>query len=505
MSYMGLDIGTSGCKAVVFTEEGHQFAEAHRGYPVLTPHPDWAEIDSAELMRACLEVIAEAGAAARAKGDLVEGLGVSSQGEAFTTLDRQGNHLTNAMVSSDARATELARTWSEEFGRERLYSITGHTAHPMFSLFKMLWIRDNQPDVWDKASSFFCCEELLHRELGLEPAISYPLAGRTMLFNVITHCWDEDILQAVGLDKSKLARPLPAGAIVGRLSAPVAEKLGFLPGAVVVAGGHDQPCGALGGGALESGRAMYGMGTVECICPAFHKPVFSDALRDSNLCTYDFTAEGMYTTVAFSLTGGNLMRWYRKELADDAPYSVLRESMATEPTNLMVLPHFTPTGTPHFDPDPTSAILGLKLSTTRGELLRGLMEGVTYEMKLNATILAESGVELTEYVATGGGAQNPPLMQLKADVLGRVITTVAVTEAGCLGVAMLARCAVAGEPLADIAGRWVRPISQVVPNPDFAEVYDERFQAYRKLYPAIKALAKDLRTMGAAPDPAGES
>lgn len=497
MSWMGIDIGTSGCKAVVFGDQGQVLAEAHRSYATLVPREGWAELDSAAVIEACYAVLAEAGQACRQR-DPVRGLGVSSQGEAFTAVGPNGEFLTNAMVSFDTRATAVGASWSAEFGSRRLYEITGHTCHPMFTLPKLLWTRENLPEIWQRAAAFNCFEELLHRRLGLVPAISHPLAGRTMLFDVRKHEWSPEILEALGLSPDRLARPLPAGGIVGELAASVTAELGFAPGAIVVAGGHDQPCGALGAGVTAPGRAMYGMGTVECICPAFAAPAFSDALFAGNLCTYDFTIAGMYTTVAFSLTGGNLLRWYHDTWAGEErraaetgggnPYDRIVGSMPEGPSGLTVLPHFTPTGTPHFDPAPVSAVLGMTLETTRGQFLKGLLEGVSFEMKLNVEMLAESGVQIDEFVATGGSARRAELVQIRADVLNRPITSVAVTEAGCLGVAMLACAAATGAALPEISGRWVQPVQVIEPNPQRAARYAEQFGFYRSLYPALRQL-----------------
>ena len=496
MSYLGLDVGTTGCKAGAFDAEGRLLALAYREYPLLTPEPGWAEIDSVEVCRACREVIAEAVQACA--GDPVRAMGISSQGEAFTPIGDDGRILGNGMVSSDARAEPLMHDWSREFGPERLYEITGHTPHPMFTIFKLLWLRDNRPEVWAAARKLYCYEDLVQADLGLEPAISWPLAGRTMLFNVRTHAWDEEVLSAVGLDASRLARPEPSGTIVGKIPGRVAAELGLPEGVPVVAGGHDQPCGALGAGVVEPGLAMYATGTVECICPAFDRPIFTDDLFRNNLCTYDHTVAGMYTTVAFSLTGGNLLRWFRDEWGqpevDEAartgadPYDLLMKHMATEPTDLFTLPYFTPSGTPYFDAKVPGAVLGLRLTTKRGEVLRALVEGVALEMRLNVDILEAAGLQVREFRAIGGGARSAALTQLKADVLGRPITTLAVTEAGCLGVAMLACAADAGAKPQELVDAWVRTESVVEPDRARASQYDERFEAYREVYPAVREL-----------------
>lgn len=494
MSYLGLDIGTTGCKAGLFDAEGRLLTLAYREYPLLTPERGWAEINSSEVCAACATVIQEAAAAC--PKDPVAGLGISCQGEAFTPVAADGRILGNGMVSSDARAEPIVSSWSREFGDRRLYEFTGHTPHPMFTIYKLLWLREHRPDVWREAAKFYCFEDLMQSQLGLEPAISWPLAGRTMMFNVRTHQWQDEILAAVGLEAARLARPAPSGSVVGTISASVAQRLGLPQNVPVVAGGHDQPCGALGAGVAEPGRAMYATGTVECICPAFDRPIMADNLFQANLCTYDYTLPGMYTTVAFSLTGGNLLRWFRDQWGQaevqeaarqgvDA-YELILGAMATEPTDLLVLPYFTPSGTPYFDAKTPGAILGLRLTTTHSQVLRALLEGVALEMRLNVDILERAGLGIQEFRAIGGGAKNHALTQLKADVLNRPITTLAVTEAGCLGVAMLACAAHTGAKPRELVTQWVKTTSVVEPDPRRARCYEDRFEAYRQLYPVIR-------------------
>ena len=494
MSYLGLDIGTTGCKAAVFSAEGRLLKLAYREYPLLSPEPGWAELDSARVCEDCSDAIREAATAAA--DDPVRAMSISCQGEAFTPVADDGQFLANAMVSSDARAVGLVDAFSREFGQQRLYELTGHTPHPMFSIFKLLWLRKERPDVFAKAGRFLCFEDLFQAYLGVEPAISWPLAGRTMLFNVRTHEWEESILQAVGLEPSRLARPAASGSVVGAIPGAMAERLGLPPDVLVVAGGHDQPIGALGAGVTEPGVAMFASGTVECICPAFDRPRLDESLCRANLCTYDYTLPDMYTTVLFSLTGGNLLRWFRDqwgqpEAAEAARigadvYDLLTQSMAAEPTNLLVLPYFTPSGTPYFDAQIPAAILGLRLTTTRGEVLRSLVEGVAMEMRLNLEVLAEAGLAVEQLRAIGGGAKSPALVQLKADVLDRPITTLAVSEAACLGAALLACAAHTGTAPRNLLAGWVQPGPTVMPDARRASRYRERFAAYRQLYPAMR-------------------
>ena len=205
----------------------------------------------------------------------------------------------------------------EKFGEEKLYNITGHTPHPMFSLFKLLWIKENSPEIWSETHRILCFEDLLQYRLGIKnPSMGWPLAGRTMLFDVVSHSWNREILDSIGVREEQLSNPLSSGSVAGLVNKEIAKELHLSESTIVVTGGHDQPCSALGAGAIEPGIAVYSSGTVECITPAFKKPIFTEGLRKNNLCTYDHTAPGMYATVAFSLTGGNILKWFRDEFGD---------------------------------------------------------------------------------------------------------------------------------------------------------------------------------------------
>ena len=494
MSYLGIDIGTGACKAVTFTGDGDEIASAHREYPLLHPDDRQAELDSRKVLDSCFEVIREVNAAT---GDPVRAMAISSQGEAMTPVGEEGTILGNAMVSTDTRAEHLVAPFSKEFGEEALYRVTGHTPHTLFSLYKLLWVKEHQPDVWKKARYFLCFEDLLQWKLGLRPRISWPLAGRTMLFDVRKHVWSGEILAAIGLEADRLAEPVPSGQVVGVIGPGTGRQLGFRNEVLVVAGGHDQTCAALGAGVVKPRLCMYATGSVECFCPMFEKPVFSDRLRMNNLCCYDFTVRGAYTTVAYSLTGGNILRWARDELGYEErilaersggnAYQLLLDKMPGDPTGLLVLPYFSATGTPYFDTRAKGALIGLQLTTRKGEMIKALLEGVALEMKLNLQLMEETGMEVDTLVATGGGTGHHAWNQLKADVLDRKVIVREVREAGCFGAAMLAQGAHLGSAVQQLA-REDRRERYFEPDPGKSRIYREKFEHYRQLYPVLKKL-----------------
>ncbi len=492
--YLGLDIGSSGCKAVVFDDRGRQRASAYREYDVRFTEDGGAELDSDEVIERCFEVVRQCASGVEAGS--VAALAVSSQGEAFTAVDDSGRALCRAMISSDTRAEACVEPALQALGREKLYRTTGHTAHPMFTLFKLLWFRENRADLWRRTRYFLCFEDLFHLRLGLKPAIGHSLAGRTMLFDVRRKKWAPEILALAGIRPEQLARPLASGKIAGYPSPEILARLGLSGRVAVVTGGHDQPCGALGAGAGGAEEAMYATGTVECIAPVFDKALFNERLMAANLCTYNHVLEDSYTTVAYSLTGGNILKWFRdvfgeKEKKIEASggadaYEQLLGSMPDTPTPLLVLPYFTPSGTPYFDTRTPGVISGLRLSTTRGEIIRALLEGVTFEMRLNLEILEQAGCHPHTLRAIGGGARSAAWMQLKADVTGKRIVRMETTEAGCLGAAMLACSAVSGRPARELTALWVKPLETYKPNPQKTAFYDRQYIRYKKMYQSTK-------------------
>lgn len=503
MSLMGVDVGTTGVKAVVFDESGRMLASAYEEYPLLFPFPGAAEIDSRLILAASHRVIARA--ASEVSGDPVSAIGIASQGEAFTPISEDGRFLANVMTSSDSRAAGIVEDWSTSFGAERLYRITGHTPYPMYSLYKMLWLKQNQPQAWEQTRKFLFTQDLVAHSLTGEAVTDCTMAARSMLFDVRSKSWSPEILDAVGLSEEALPRVVQSGGVAGVVKRDVAEELGIPIGATVSVCGHDQPVGALGCGAAAPGKAAYSIGTVECVCPAVGELLLSDELMLANLASYPHTIPNAYTTVAFNMTGGSVLRWVRDNLATEEasdaqrrgedPYAAIIAAASNEPSNVVLLPHLGPTGTPHFDAAGAGVFFGLKLSTSRGELLRSVLEGITYEMKWNLSILEDAGFHLSELRAIGGGAKSDAWMQIKSDILGLPLTTMKVTEATCMGAAILAASGVGRWEAKDAGECWALPIRTFEPRPEFAAPYEARFAIYKELYLSLGKARRMLQNL----------
>jgi xylulokinase len=507
MSVLGLDIGTTGTKAVVFAEDGEILASAYEEYPLIFPRPGWAEIDSGVIWAAVQRVLAEAAQGAR---DPVKALSVSVFGESFMPVAKDGTPLYNTILSFDARAQEQAGRLTEKLGRREIFQLTGMPQHSSYTVNKVMWLRDNEPEVFRRTWKFLLWEDYFFLKLGLEPKIDYSLVGRTLAMDVRTRTWAEPILDAAELDPTRFATPCPSGEIVGEVSRKAAKALGLPVGAKVVAGGHDQPACALGAGVIDPGVSTDTTGTVECMTIAMAEPVLTDAMLAANHCVYPHCAPGRYVSLAFLYTAGSILRWFRDRFGAEAIreakrrkkdiYDLLISKAPEGPTDLFLLPHFQGTGTPYLDSNSRGIVAGLTLNTTFEDVTRAILDGVAYEMRINLDSVRSGGLQVAKFNAIGGGSRSDRWCQAKADITGLPVAAMDVSEAGCLGVAMLAGTAIGVWPSLDEAiGQLVRVRKSFTPNPEQQKLYDRGFQVYRQVYKscaelnhAIAAFASEL-------------
>ncbi|MDX9754915.1 MAG: FGGY-family carbohydrate kinase, partial [bacterium] len=345
MSLLGIDVGTTGCKAVAFNEEGKILSSAYREYPLHSPNPGWAELDGDRVwkdIKACLAQVA-----AETKGDPIQALAVSCQGEAVSPVDAEGNILANAIVSFDNRTEPYVSTWEEKFGREKIFQKSGQPLASLFTALKLSWMNEHQPEVMKQTRYILGFEDLVMFKLGMPPTTDYSLAARTMLFDVVQEQWNDEFLDFLGLDRSAMPEAKPSGTLVGVIPDAIADEIGLPHGVKVVTGGHDQPCQTLGAGVIESNVAAYGIGTVECIGPAFDHLLLNDVMLSNNICCYHHACPNLYIALVYNFTGGSLFRWYRDTLGQDElrrakevgkdVYEILCAEAADQPTGLLVL------------------------------------------------------------------------------------------------------------------------------------------------------------------------
>ena len=498
MSLLGLDIGTTGCKAIVLDEEGNILSFAYREYPLLHPEPGWAELDANLLWNQVKDAILEV--ASRTRSDPIIALSVSSHGESVVPINKNGEPLYDFIMNLDKRTEPQYRWWQGTAGKEEIFHLTGMPLHPIYTINKIMWIKENRADIYLKTWKFLCVEDFVIYKLGVFPAIDYSLAARTMCFDMRGKKWSEKILSFADVSEELLSEPKPSGCPVGKVNSKIADELGLRNEVVVATGGHDQPCGALGAGVVSPGLVMNAIGTTDALCPAIKKPVLTEKMMRNNYCCSPHTCPDVCLTIAFNLTGGLLLRWYRDNFcfeekmeadrSDRNVYDIIVEKASPEPVDVYILPHFVGSGTPSLDFNSKGAIfLGLTIDTTKEDLSRAILDSTNYDLRLNVDKLQEAGILLEEIRAIGGGAKSERWLQLRADVLGKRVCTLKVSEAASLGAAILAGVGINkfASPQ-EGAGHWVR-IKQVF-EPDMKQhsQYEERYHNYLKIYPTLKAL-----------------
>ena len=494
MSLLGLDIGTTGCKALAFNEEGNRLAQSYREY---RSTGSIHEINPEEVWQSVQAVLGSI--ASQCVGDLPEALAVSSFGESVIPLDERGRVLHDSILYTDPRGACQCEHLSQALGSAQIMGRTGLKPHPMYSVCKIGWYRDNLPDVFRRAKRYMMFEDFILWKLGAEPTIDYSLASRTMAFNVTKLQWDEQILEASGIEAGQFSRAVRSGTAAGTIAGEVADALSLPRNLLLVTGGHDQVCAAVGAGVLREGMAIDGTGTVECIAPIFFSPVLEETFLNNNFACVPHAVPGAYATYAFNFTGGSLLKWYRDNfaraeaaqaaLSDRSAYDLLNEQAASTPTDLLVIPHFAGSGTPQMDPFARGAILGMRFENDAGTVYRALMEGVTYEMAYNLEALAGNGIHVRELRAVGGGAKSNLWLQIKADVTGCRILSLGVEEAGVAGAAMLAGVA-AGvyRTLDEAAPAFVRVRREIEPDPRNHGIYRQNFARYKEARTRISDL-----------------
>lgn len=502
MSLLGLDIGTTGCKAILFGEDGALLSASSREYDVLTPRPGWAEQDAEAVWRLAWDALREALAAR--PDDPPAGLALSCQGEAVTPVDSAGGALRPTILGMDTRTGPQNAWLAERLGANWLFERTGMPLHTINTLPKLLWLREHEPGIYAQAAGFRLYEDFMLQRLTGEPVISPCLASRTQMMALRGNGWDSQVLERCGLDVGRLS-PVARGDLrpVGQLRPALARELGLRRPLWVAAGGHDQACAALGSGTIAPGTAMVSTGSAEVIALALAEPSLAPSLAAGGISVYRQVVPGRYLAMTLNQAGGMVLRWFRDTCAPDLlaearrsgidAYDLLLRDAPAGPTRLLLLPHLAGSGTPLLDTASRGALVGLSFATTRAEIARAILEGLTFELRANVELLLQAGLPVQALHAVGGGARSALWLQLKADVCGLPLRAPAVSEAAGLGAALLAGLAVGVfADLPSAVAATVRQTRTIAPQAAMQARYDQRYALYRELYPRLADLLHRL-------------
>ena len=529
MTLLGVDIGTTGCKAAAVSAEGVPLATAYREYPLLTPRPGWAELDPNVVWEATRSAVREVTSAGVAPP---RAMAVSCLGEAVTPIDGQGRPLGPSIVSFDRRAAACHDRLVERVGRGRIERVTGLAPMPHYTVAKWNWLATEAPDIYRAAAKLVCYGDLVAARLGLEPIIDHTMAARTLAFDQKRGSWDHDILEAAGVDQAKLPTPARSGIVVGTIPPAHSRDLGLAPGALLVTGGLDQACAAhalgvgsagvgsagvggagvgsagvgagVGGAGVGSagvgspsadsaGSALLSLGTVAVLAMVLAE----GRPRPIAVPTGPHVVEGRSLAVAGAPAGGAVLRWYRDVLgAADAEqarkhghadfYDTVVSSAAEVETTSIVVPHFAGSRSAFADPDSLGVMAGLTFATDRRHLVRALLEGVALETAVMAERLAAAVNPVASLRAAGGGSQSGPWMQIFADVLGIPVESAASSYAAAVGAALIA-----GSAVGVVDGEVTMPMTaRFEPDEARTEGYRAKLVLYRHLYETMAAVRR---------------
>ena len=506
---MGIDIGTTGCKSIIFSRDGRIVSSVYGEYRLYHREPHWSELNPEEVWPVVVDTMKASVKRSRVDPKSIEAVSTSVLGEAFFPVDRDGNPLYWSMTTYDARAEEQTRWWEENFSSERMYQITGQPlsrAMPIYTLQKIQWLRKHKPEVYRKAFKFLCWEDYTNLKLCGNAVTDYSVATRTMIFDIRRRRWSSEILEAMDMSEDLLPEVVPSGEVVGEVDRKASDETGLEGGTLVVAGGHDQPCGSLGAGIVEAGPAMDATGTVECIGLIQRELTLRDEMRVQGYAVHCYVIPGKYFMFGFNPSGGVVLRWFRDNFAKlervEAEargvdvYDILTSEASKAQAGsmkLFLLPYFEGSGTPKFNRRARGVLFGLTLAHTKREIIRAILEGITFELRNNIEAVERHGTPITELRAIGGGAKSKFWLQLKADITGRKVVAPDVTEAAALGAAILAGVGSRSYVSAEEAVKEIYREKEVfLPDARAKEVYDKHYYVYRELYPAFKELFVEI-------------
>ena len=493
MAFLGIDLGSSNCKAVVWSEEGKELSKTNIIYPPpLRPQDKMAEMPADIFFNAFVKVINAIAPAIRAD---ISALAISSHGESYIALDTSGDPIGNFILNSDNRAVEESLLLEKELGREYLYSVCGVPPHQTFSLTKIFWHK--RRGMYDNAARFLSVGDFMLYKLGFDFVTDFSSASRVMGFDIVKRQWADDILKAAGVGKNEFPLPVEAGTEAGKLPLKSASILGLKPGISICVGGHDQPCGALGMGILGTNEAMVSAGTYECIAVSTETPCNNERAYKCHINSYCHVVPEKFITLAF-FPGAMVIDWLVKEYfpleiaeakeSDKSPYTLLdkKTEEINGPTGIYFTPHLIGSLNPDWDIRAKTVIAGLRPETTRYHLYKAAYEGIACELARNVEVLEEITGYLNMLRISGGWAKLDLSLSLIAALTKKPVMKMESEESVCLGAAILAGIGSgAFKDYKEATGYMLRPGEIIKPDLQLGKEYEKQQACYNSLLPLL--------------------
>ena len=491
--FLGMDVGTGGTRAVLVDEQGRLIASASSEHAAFrTEHPGWAEQDPEDWWRAAQEAIRAV--LAQVPGQKVQAVGLTGQMHGAVMLDKDGKVLRPSLIWCDTRTQPQCDWLHEQFGggekgREKLIELTANPALPNFTLTKLLWVKEHQPEIFSRIAHILCPKDYVRYRLTGSYAIDVQEASGTLLLDVAHRTWSKEVAKVAGIPESWLPDLYESPEICAKISAEAAGLTGLTAGTPVAAGAGDQGAGAVGMGILEPGSVSATIGTSGVVFAATAAPT-----RDPHgrLHTFCHAVPGRWHVMGVTQSAGLSLRWLKETLAPDQSYDQLTaaaEKIAAGSDGLLWTPYLMGERTPHLDGTATAAFVGITATTTRAHFTRAVLEGVAYSLRDTFTLFSELGIPVKGIRLGGGGARGPLWREIQANVYGYPCERLTAEEGGAFGAALMAGVGAGGWPNLEAAcAAGISVAETIEPTAKTVERYNRGYEGYRKVYPALKGI-----------------
>lgn len=504
MGYLlGIDIGTSGTKTVLFDILGNTVASDLGEYPLYQPNSGWAEQDPEDWWRAVCSTIDNVILKSGISPSEIKGIGLSGQMHGAVLLDKDNKVLRKAIIWCDQRTSRECEQITSLIGRERLVEITANPALTGFTASKILWVRNNEPGIFEKVEKILLPKDYIRLMLTGEFATEVSDASGMQLMDIPERKWSGEVLEKLGLDKGMLAEMHESQEVSGKVSSKAAALTGLKEGTPVVGGAGDQAAGAVGNGIVKPGVISSTIGTSGVVFAYMDKVSIDPKGRVHTFC---HAVPNTWHIMGVTQGAGLSLKWYRDnfcieekrtaELMGIDPYVLMdkeAEKVAPGSEGLVYLPYLMGERTPHLDPDARGVFFGISARHEKPAFIRAIMEGVVYSLKDCLEIIKGMGVDIKEVRASGGGGKSPLWRQMQADVFGAGITTINSSEGPALGAALLAGAGTGIYASVEQACDAVISVkSKQTAVTGLNSVYEKYYRLYGRLYESLKSNFSEL-------------
>ncbi|MFD1848579.1 xylulokinase [Oceanobacillus bengalensis] len=494
MKYViGVDLGTSAVKILLVNQHGEVTQEVSKSYPLIQEKVGYSEQDPNDWVEQTIAGLTELLAEFKGNPEDIEGLSFSGQMHGLVLLDENQEVLRNAILWNDTRTSKECEEIYERVGKERLLRLTKNPALEGFTLPKILWVKNNEPEVFEKAKAFVLPKDYVRLKLTGHLHMEYSDAAGTLLLHVAEKTWSKEICEVLEINPEICPPLVGSHEIVGTITADIAEATGLSDATKVFAGGADNACGAIGSGILEDGKTLVSTGTSGVV---LSYEANGDKDFEGKVHYFNHAAPEVFYTMGVTLAAGYSLSWFKDTFAKDISFEALLADIDTVPVGsngLIFTPYIVGERTPHVDANIRGSFIGMDASHERKHFARSVLEGITFSLNESVEIFRENGKNIDTVVSIGGGAKNESWLQMQADILGANIVKMQSEQGPGMGAAMLAAYGCGWfDSLKECANEFLKEDKVYTPIPENVERYKGLFAIYKEVYGKTSDLNKRL-------------